>query len=204
MLRIAALISSYLFHPLFMPTIAFSMIFMLNPVVFASIDAKLKLEIFLTILINTFFIPVFITFLMVKLGFIKSMRLESKMERIFPLGFSLFIYANLYFRFRLNNYPEILDLTILTAAVLLIANLLTNMQWKISTHTIGIAGLLGIMISNIDFFTIQIYIPLICIILVAGWVGTSRLILKAHTRMEVYSGYVIGLVCSVGVFIIFG
>ena len=204
MLRKAALISSYLFHPLFMPTIAFGLIFLLNPYLFASITPRQKVTILLSIFINTFFIPVFLTFLMVKLGFIKTLMLESKLERIFPLGLSLFIYGNLYFRFRLNDYPQILELTLLTAGVLLIANLLTNIQWKISTHTIGIAGLLGIMISNIDLFSYQLYLPLICVIFIAGWIGTSRLLLQAHSRMEVYTGYVIGLICSVGVFIIFG
>ena len=212
MLRKAAQVSSYIFHPLLLPTFAFGMIFLLNPFLFSNISEKQKLTILLSIFLNTFFVPVFLTFLMVKLGFVKSLRLESKMERIIPIGISIFIYAGLFAKFRLLDYNPVLATTLLSATVLLIIIMIINMQWKVSIHSIGIAGLLGVMVSNIDLFSYSqylhlpigilqlLYLPLVIVTLVAGWVGTARLILGAHQKHEVYLGYIVGFVCTVLVF----
>jgi len=200
MLRKAAQVSSYIFHPLLLPTLAFGMIFLLNPFLFSNISEKQKLTILLSIFLNTFFVPVFLTFLMWRLGFVKSLRLESKMERIIPIGISIFIYAGLFAKFRLLDYNPVLASTLLSATVLLIVIMIINMQWKVSIHSLGIAGLLGIMVSNIDLFSYQLYLPLVIVTLVAGWVGSARLIIGAHLKHEVYLGYLIGFVCTVLVF----
>jgi len=39
------------------------------------------------------------------------------------------------------------------------------------------------------------YVGLIIAFLIAGCVGTSRLILKRHTPMQVYTGFGLGFIC---------
>ena len=69
-----------------------------------------------------------------------------------------------------------------------------NIFGNVSLHTIGAGSMLGLLLPLVRISTYDLRIVLIIGILIAGMIGTSRLLLKAHSQREVFSGYLIGFV----------
>ena len=62
----------------------------------------------------------------------------------------------------------------------------------------GVGALLGLAVYTSYSFGLQFLLFIACLVLLAGLVGTSRLFLKAHTPLEVYTGFFLGLLTSLG------
>lgn len=65
---------------------------------------------------------------------------------------------------------------------------------------LGLGGMLGAFTGLAFLMGINTVYHIIFIILVAGITGTSRLILKAHNPIEIYTGFLLG---SIGMTLIF-
>ena len=200
MVNPAAKFVSYIFHPLLMPTYAYCLLFWMSPILFTALSLQIKFFILITVFTNTFIFPLLITFLFLKLGFVKSLLMQSKKERIIPFALTILIYGLLYFRFKTLPYPSILSLVLLAATITLTMTLFINMKWKVSIHCIGIASLAGILFSSIDSSSYKLQLPLMAIFLIAGIIGTARLALLSHRPVQIYLGYLVGWVSSVLVF----
>jgi membrane-associated phospholipid phosphatase len=71
-----------------------------------------------------------------------------------------------------------------------------NVWFKISTHTTAIGGITGSLLAFAELF---VFNPLwwLCVVLIlAGLVGTGRMILRQHSLHEVVYGYLIGTIIS--------
>ncbi len=71
-----------------------------------------------------------------------------------------------------------------------------NTWWKVSTHMVGMGGMVGALIafSNLFYFNPMWYVC--ALILLSGALGTSRIILRQHSLAQVIVGFIIGFVCS--------
>ena len=71
-----------------------------------------------------------------------------------------------------------------------------NAWWKVSTHMVGMGGMVGALIafSNLFYFNPMWYVC--ALILLSGALGTSRIILRQHSLAQVIVGFIIGFVCS--------
>lgn len=71
-----------------------------------------------------------------------------------------------------------------------------NAWWKVSTHMVGMGGMVGALIafSNLFYFNPMWYVC--ALILLSGALGTSRIILRQHSLSQVIVGFIIGFVCS--------
>jgi membrane-associated phospholipid phosphatase len=58
---------------------------------------------------------------------------------------------------------------------------------------IGIGGFTGMLIAISQILGAPILSIIIISILIAGLLGSSRLVLNAHTPLQVYTGFLIGL-----------
>jgi len=61
---------------------------------------------------------------------------------------------------------------------------------------IGIGGLLGGIMGLARIHGINPYWAFIFVLLIAGAVGTSRIILNKHTTGQVFAGFGLGFVCT--------
>ena len=110
-----------------------------------------------------------------------------------------------------SQIPLVLSITFLGATIALWVAFIINLFTKVSVHTVGVGGLLGMIVlgmyhfeytefylnlGSLGYFHIQMKILLMVIIVIAGLVGTARLLLKAHTTEQVYLGYFIGFACQ--------
>jgi membrane-associated phospholipid phosphatase len=73
---------------------------------------------------------------------------------------------------------------------------LINVWWKISTHTAAIGGVAGALIAFSLIFGFNPIWWLCLVIILAGMVGTSRMILRQHSLSQVITGFGIGLVSA--------
>lgn len=88
----------------------------------------------------------------------------------------------------------------MAALVIQILCAIINVWWKISTHTAAIGGVTGALLAFSFLFAFNPVWWLCLTILVAGLLGSSRIILRQHTLPQVLTGYAIGLLA--GFFII--
>lgn len=191
---------SYILHPLLMPFYGYAL--MLNIDAFYSFLIPLKVKLILSgmIFITTFVFPCIMNYLMLKKGIIRSLKMESKEERIFPfMVTAMFFYLSAYF-VRSFNLPGLFYLFSLGSTMLVIICLLLNFILKLSIHMAGIGGITGAFFALSFKWITDFRLLLIILFLLAGIAGYSRLRLNAHRPAEIYVGYIVGFILMFGIF----
>lgn len=165
---------SYISRPPFVAIIAFALLIYILPVVFP----------FLYFGITTLFagiIPLMSVWMFTDQNFLKSINVKRE-ERKKPfiigvagyfMGFSL-----LYF----YGAPAILTVCMLCYLLNTCIMAFINRYWKISIHASGIAGPTTAIVYYLHRFYV---VPILILIIPVSW---SRIILKAHTRLQVIAG----------------
>lgn len=183
---------SYIFHPLLMPTYGFILFFSTKNYISTFVPFKIKLIIINITFFFTFVLPAINAFVLLKLGRIKSLEMESQKERLIPYGSAVLYYIALLYLFYNTNFLDFFKMVILGAACCIVLTLLINTKWKISAHTVGIGGVAGVVLGVIYRLQIDLELVLFIVLLVAGLVGYARLRLNAHTPAQVYTGFLMG------------
>jgi len=184
---------SVMFHPLLMPTYALIIIFN-SGTHYSYMPFQAQKIIYVLIFLTTFLIPVSIIPFLLQLKLISTFQLNERKDRIIPLFVTAISY---YFSFYLLNQlpfhvPQFIKILILASAILIIINLFINLKWKISSHLIGISGLLSlIFIYAIVYYANLLYV-LVLITLISGIVAFARLKLNAHSPQQIYLGFLLG------------
>ncbi|MCK4663428.1 MAG: hypothetical protein KAT68_11220 [Bacteroidales bacterium] len=197
MFKTLANIASYFFHPLLIPT--FGLIIIFNSGTYLScMSFEGQRAIYFIVFITTFILPLSVIPFFIYLNVIKNIFIDNNKERIIPLVVTFIFYMFSYYILNNIDVPKVIQIFILSAAItILIATIITYF-WKISTHMIGVGGLIGVVLIITFRLMVNVDIITILLILIAGFVGTSRLYLKAHNSAQVYTGFALGLftVCS--------
>lgn len=189
--RIAKIIS-YLFHPLLMPTYGFLIIFFTNNYISTFTSAPIKLVILSITFIFTFVLPTVNALVLLKMGRIKSLEMETLNERIIPYTSAVLYYFALFYLFYNTEFPNIFKILILGAAISILLTIFISLKWKISAHTVGIGGIAGAALG-IDYrLQLDMHSVFMLVILFSGVVAYARLKLNAHTPSQVYSGFGLG------------
>lgn len=85
---------------------------------------------------------------------------------------------------------------VMAALVSQIICVVINVWWKISTHMVGMGGLVGALVAFSSLLYFNPVIPACILILLSGALGTSRIILRQHSVSQVGAGFFVGFVCS--------
>ena len=196
-MKIAAKIISILFHPLIMPIVGLVIIFNTDSYINYAIPMELKRAVIVLVGTSTFIIPLLISLLLINRKLINSLEMETQKERIIPYAFTIIFYVFTLYMLKRAPIPPIIFNFVIGATLSVIIAFIVNIKWKISAHMIGIGGLLGALICVSILLEIYITPFIIFTLLVAGLVGSSRLILKAHTQSQIYVGFAVGIICQV-------
>ena len=193
-MRLLANIISGMFHPLLMVT--YGVVLALTFTYLVIYPFTMKLLLVGCAFLSTAVIPGGFIFLLVKRGVATDMELARRQERIVP--YLIFIMSVMFCAFYMYKMmlPFWFISLLLGVCIALILALLINFFWKISTHTIGIGGLLGGIMGIAQTHFINPYWVFICVIIIAGLVGSARIFLKRHTPMQVYAGFCLGFICT--------
>lgn len=187
-----AKIISYIFHPLLMPTYGFVLFFATKNYISTFVPLKIKLIIIAITFFFTFILPAINAFVLLKLGRINSLEMETQRERLIPYGSAVLYYIALLYLFYNTNFLDFFKMVILGAACCIVLTLLINTKWKISAHTVGIGGVAGVVFGVIYRLQIELEFVFLVVILIAGLIGYARLRLNAHTPTQVYTGFLLG------------
>lgn len=196
-LKWPATLFSYIFHPVFVPIYVIAFLVYLHPSYFAGFSARNKLQTIFISIYNMVFFPLFTVLLLKGVGFIESIYLRTRKDRIIPYMASGIFYFWAYTIFhKQGSYPPIMGAFSLGVFFAASAGLIANIYFKVSMHAMGMGGWLGIFLVILQSNSMLMTWPLAAVILLTGIVCTSRFIVSDHTQKEVYLGLVIGMLCQ--------
>jgi membrane-associated phospholipid phosphatase len=123
--------------------------------------------------------------------------LGSKERRMVPYVISILCYFICIYLMDYLHIPHFMSSIVTAALFVQIACALINVWWKISTHTAAIGGVAGALFVFAEFFGFNPVWWLCLVFILAGILGTSRMILRQHSLAQVIAGFFVGIVCSV-------
>ena len=194
MKSIAHVIST-VFQPLLMPTYGVILLFVYT--YFGVVYTQQFWLIITPILLFSFMIPAVLIFMMFRVGIISDLSLTKRRERFYPYLITLLSYTAMMLFYYRMNMPKWFLLMIAASIAIMIAAIIITLWWKISAHMFGIGGLLGGAMS-VSYFVERSnpYFMFMGLFILAGLIGTSRLILKRHTVAQVIAGFLLGFLLS--------
>ncbi|MBC7904174.1 MAG: hypothetical protein H7Y27_12155 [Gemmatimonadaceae bacterium] len=194
---------SVIFHPLFLPLYVAAYLIFIHPYAFAGLNEKGRIFKFLFVFISTTFFPAFAVLLMKLLGFVDSMMLRTKKDRIIPYIVSMIFFFWVWYVSRnQGENPAPLVAFLLSCFVGSIVALMANIYFKISMHGIGVGSFLTFFLWMPFTGDVPMGIWISIAVLITGLVCTARLIVSDHTEKELYAGLVAGTLCMLlGIFV---
>lgn len=207
MIFVSRLFSS-LFHPIFILNYVLILLYLVNPYLFGIQDDRQKGLLFISVFLLSVFFPIFTILVMKLVGFVDSIEVKDRKERVLPLVLTSIFYLWLYVNIRQNSIvPVAFSIFVLGATIALFVAFFINNFSKISLHTVGMGGFVAMIflirgyfsygvfyfqIGPLGSFAVSLDFLLFFSILAAGIVGTARLALQAHRKQDVYMGYLVG------------
>ena len=183
-------IFSYIFHPLFTPIQACLFYFLFH---LADYNLELIRTLFLQIAIVTIFTPMALYYLLRYTGKVDSIMIADSEQRKIPLVFQSFLIILLLRKIiPLEHYPELHFFFLGALFSILSALILLYAKTKASLHMLAISALTVFVFGlNIHLQMGNIYIVPI-LLLMNGFVASSRLVMQAHTPRELIIGLLLG------------
>ena len=114
-----------------------------------------------------------------------------------PYVISILCYFFCIYLMDLLHIPHFMGTILYAALFIQVVCALINVWWKISTHTAAIGGVAGALFVFGELFGFNPVWWLCVVLILAGILGTSRMILRQHSLLQVIVGFVVGIVCSV-------
>ncbi len=194
MKQISLFISS-IFQPLLMPIYSVALLFVYT--YFRFVYASHFFSLLIPTVLFTFLIPGVLIYIMMRVGIISDLSLPKRSDRFAPYAVAILSFGFLiYYFYKLGLPTWFLMMLGASIIVMLMATIIT-LWWKISAHMFGISSLIGGVMAVCYFVekSNPSYLFMV-LFLLAGMVGTSRIILKRHTPGQVYAGFLLGFMVS--------
>ncbi|MCC8070258.1 MAG: hypothetical protein LIO90_00455 [Bacteroidales bacterium] len=186
---------SFIFSPLLLPTYGVMIAMFCTVLCYA--PERVRWSVIGVTFVLTCFVPLLAIGLMLKLGLVSDPGLNKRTERTLPFLITLLSYGACALYLHWVNGPMWLVMFMVGAMVAAIVSAIINRWWKISAHGAGVGGLVAMTFRIWIDGVAAPYVMWLIIgaIMVAGIVGTSRLILQRHTLLQVLAGTANGFLC---------
>jgi hypothetical protein len=179
---------SHIYHPLIIPTLGILVLF--NSGTYLSyIPFEMKKWMLVIVFLSTYIVPLAMIPFFLYQNMIRNIKMDSKRERYLPLALSLVMYLFCYYLIRRISIPNIYHSFILSSLLSVLVTLLITLKYKISIHMVGAGGLIALIGFLAFYLKVNLQFYLGVAIVLAGLTGMARIILKAHTQDEVYTGF---------------
>lgn len=189
-----AKVLSVLFTPFYLPILGLLILFIFSYL--SLLPLTYKLFLLLMFYLFTVFLPTaLISFYRRYQGW-TLIELGSRERRAIPYVISIFSYLLCYYIMAATHVPHFMGSILIAALVIQVACAIINLFIKISTHTAAIGGVTGALLAFSVIFSFNPVWWLCIVLLLAGMVGTSRMILRQHSLRQVVLGYLAGVACS--------
>ena len=121
------------------------------------------------------------------------LRLMQREARLVPYVISIACYFTCFYVMNALHIPHFMSSIVVAAIAIQIICALINNRWKISTHTAAIGGTTGALVAFSFILDFNPVWWLALLILLAGIIGTGRMLLRLHSLGEIVGGYLVGL-----------
>ncbi len=191
---------SYVVHPSIMPAIGVYLILHIFRYTFPDV---LYQRVLIMAITGTYVLPLLATVVLLKLGYISSLKMKKTEDRKMPFLLSaVFFYFSAQLLKSLDAIP-LLYIYLMGATISVFVLLLLLAYMRVSAHTAGASGLMALLIVlqattgsfSIHFLGVGLFL--------IGLIGWARLQLKAHTLTEVLLGYVVGAAPFILMYLVF-
>ncbi|MBQ6768527.1 MAG: phosphatase PAP2 family protein [Prevotella sp.] len=156
-----------------------------------------KLRVIALVYLFTILLPTFLIRLYRRYNGWTPIELGRKERRMVPYIISILCYFVCVYLMEQLHIPHFMASIVIAALVVQIVCALINMFWKISTHTAAIGGFAGALFVFADAFGFNPVWWFCLLFVLAGLLGSSRMILRQHTLAQVVTGFLVGAVCTV-------
>lgn len=199
---VLAQLVSAIFHPLLWITYAMLYLLWIDPYAFGQPSFATAIQHFdvslIRIFISTALLPFIAVLMMRGLGMIESLRMDDPQDRIGPYIATGIFYLWIFFNINSNpQLPDTLKLFVLGATAGLFFAFFINNFTKISPYTVGAGTWVAFVVMNIPLLPHAALMPVLQVtFLVAGVIGTARLLLQRQRPADVLGGYMVGVLAQ--------
>lgn len=206
--KILEFIGNYLGHPLFIPLYAYGFYYLDDQKNHQPQENWIH---FIVIFLLLVLFPLLIYPLLRKENKVQSIHLKTVRERIWPLGINLVLWSSIicYFTFiipqfqsaQINPTQPLITFFLGGAISIFMAMIMAILGHKSSLHMMGVSGLALFFIlkyshdSNLN--TNPTLLPISLGIIAILWVGLARYNAKAHSAVELVTGFAAGALSQV-------
>jgi hypothetical protein len=186
-----ASVISYIFHPIFMPTLGLLLI--LNSGTYlALLDPAAKRAILFVMALGTLIFPLIMVPVLYYRNLVSNLQHATREERLIPQLIILILYVITFVYFVRLPLNRVIHAYVLSVSATLFLLLILNIKFKICIHSAALGGLTGLIIALIFLFGTPIQGILILSLLAGGITGSARLAMGANRSIEIYAGYLLG------------
>ena len=185
---------SAIFTPFSIPFLAFLILFLFSYLRIMPI--QYKLIVLGVVYCFTILMPTLTIFLFRKINGFSPEDLGERKRRFMPFLLTITSYVFCLVMMHRLNIPWYMTGIILAALIMMVICIVVNLKWKLSEHMAGVGAIVGGLVSFSALFGYNPVWWLCLFILIAGVLGTARIILQHHTLGEVLVGFAVGLICS--------
>lgn len=194
LLRALAQVLSYVFHPLFIPIYGAWLLYRAHPFAFVALDRSSQAQLLASLVADMLILPLVTVLLLKQLGFIGSIYMRERKDRIIPYVACMMFYFWAFYSFRLQPLIPLFFTRFFLGCFLAVAlAFMANIFVKVSMHALGMGGLIGLLLLMLRDPGLAMALPLSAGLLLAGLVLSARLVLNAHRSPELYLGFLLGL-----------
>lgn len=193
MLRMARVISK-LFSPYYISFLAFLFLFLFSYL--RILPLRYKLTVLALVYCFTIFVPTLTVFLFRKINGYTADYMTRREPRFISLGLHFMSYIFCLIMMRRLNIPWYMIGIILTALIMMIVCIIVNLRWRLSIHMAGAGAAASGLVAFSNIFGYNPVWWLCLFIIIAGIVGSARIIQQHHSLSEVIAGFLLGLLCG--------
>jgi membrane-associated phospholipid phosphatase len=191
---LAARIMSLLFTPFYLPFVGLVALFSFS---YLSIFPwGYKLQVLSMAYLFTILMPTVMIHLYRRYQGWTPKELGHRERRMIPYIISILCYFTCVYVMDRMHMPHFMGAIVVAGLLVQIICALINVWWKVSTHTAAIGGVAGALFAFAEYFGFNPIWWLCLVFIIAGLVGSSRMILRQHTLGQVVGGSWIGFVCA--------
>ena len=192
---LAARIVSMVFTPFYLPFVGMMALFVFSYL--GLMPWAYKLQLLMLVYLFTILLPTILIHLYRRYHGWTLLELGHRERRMVPYVISILCYFFCIYVMDMLHIPHFMQTILIAALLIQIICALINVWWKISTHTAAIGGVAAALFVFGELFGFNPVWWLCLVLVLAGILGTSRMILRQHSLLQVVAGFLVGLTCSV-------
>lgn len=186
---------STVLSPMLMPTFGVFLVFWLS--VLCLLPYGRRVSMLLVCMGITCILPLIFLSVLNHFKLVKDLHVDQREQRLLPYLFTALCYGVAAYFLFYRHSPQWFVMFLVGSALTVIVLALINLKWKISAHMAGIGGVIALVYQiHVQGLSAFYLLWLLCIIIVvAGLLGSARMVLKRHNIWQVLAGLLVGFLC---------